>query len=64
MIQISKERLYEMALESINVEAYNIYNVIDKDEFDRRVIDALATIGGITSFALKVVKEGDVKENE
>lgn len=64
MIQISKERLYEMALDSISNEVSSIYDLIDEDKLDRWMIDSIATIGGTVRFALKIVKEGEIKENE
>lgn len=63
MIQISKERLYEMALDSISKEVDRAYCSFNDSEVNKWLIDSIATIGGITSFTLKVVKEGEVNKD-
>lgn len=64
MIQISKERLYEMALDSISKEVNNIYDLVDEDKIVRWLLDSIATIGGIANFTFKIVNDGEVEENE
>lgn len=64
MIQISKERLYEMALELISKNVDRVYGSFDDSEVNRWLIDSIATIGGIVNLTYKIVNEGEVNKDE
>lgn len=64
MIQISKEQLYEMALELIGNNVDRVYGSFDDSEVNRWLIDSIATIGGIVNLTYKIVNEGEVEEND